>query len=1015
MSRIFEIPFDAGQDEGADRLLVPDGRFAMLRNCRLARDGRLEVRPAYTALANTVHDPINGTTTVVPFDLATFRDRLIMFGAPSAATAPVFPREIYTLVQTSAGVWKGSSDNGGFVVPSVPLIQDVEVLFNAPYDEVITSSDIAYANGYLCVVRANASTQNGRIYLYQLSTGTLLLSQSVTAVRSLRVIASGTSFIIGGKFVNGTISAATVGTTGTFVLSSFSTLEATVATDTFSWDMSPVVGSTDFVVSYTRVAANTTRVRRYTSALGLSWTFDIAATRCNQCVIAKTAAAAGVLLVTNEAGSMRVRLLNISTGALLVGPTLITSGITGTPGAAFTNDPLRAQLSSDDAGDYDLDSGAYDITISTLAFGGSSGANNARTISKGLAIPTPIPGAAVVSECMYVGTGVASGNVAGTDQTYSTCIRIQRASYVPGARFNFGFADRLVDANATNYHGRPSLATDGAGTYFGTAAILDDSTILSEGAGYLQVLQWHAGAARRHQTTETQGALYIAGGTPSYYDASNGIVEQGFPETPVVFSLVASAAGGSMTASATYNYVACYEWIDGGGRLHRSAPSVPLAVTLGGGDNRVVATVSSNGGLRWAGTNLLGGIKTVLYRINPNDSIPYRVGDITATTSIAQGTVYAITDTLADTAAEVKPVLYTTSQKPIANVAPLPSRFVAAGKDRTIHAGHPDPYLVTFSQVAFPGEPLEGASPNNFSFQMRMPGPVTGVAVLGVSYLVFTADAIYEIPGTGPQRNGSGEFLPPVPLDTDVGCLDWRSIVVTGAGVFFQGAADKIYLLAGGAPTFVGKPVRDTLSSFPVITGAALCTETQQVVFSCTDVPGSSGVLLVYDTLKQAWFVDDVGPVTSIVEYQGRLALLSAGAVSLEDTAIGLGAAAMPTLSARTGVLGPFQKAGRGSLCRIELIGTYVGDCTVELFVSYDDQKTWTSIGTRAVTAAGLGLTSGAPVNLQWVPRKRDVDRFSVRVDQTNGTNTGGMRMHVVSLEVEAEEFMTRLPARNKR
>jgi hypothetical protein len=51
MSRIFEVQLNDGQDESADRVLLPEGKLRLLSNARLARDGRIEARPAYTALS----------------------------------------------------------------------------------------------------------------------------------------------------------------------------------------------------------------------------------------------------------------------------------------------------------------------------------------------------------------------------------------------------------------------------------------------------------------------------------------------------------------------------------------------------------------------------------------------------------------------------------------------------------------------------------------------------------------------------------------------------------------------------------------------------------------------------------------------------------------------------------------------------------------------------------------------------------------------------------------------------
>jgi hypothetical protein len=577
----------------------------------------------------------------------------------------------------------------------------------------------------------------------------------------------------------------------------------------------------------------------------------------------------------------------------------------------------------------------------------------------------------------------------------------------------------LFDATSTNRHGRASVATDGAGTFFATCGVLSEKQLTTSQAGTLQLVKFRSGSGARRQTAEMQGALYVAGGFTGYYDGAN-LVESGFLDTPVIYSNV--QGGGSLTLLTAYSYVAMYEWRDAKGRIHRSAPSTPFAVTMTGGNQGNTLSVSSARSLRRVDTVGAGTVvNTVIYRTTANDSVMYRVAEGFATAgSGAYADAISIADTLSDVSAQSREVLYTQSQKPLYNVSPYPCRFIAAGRDRLIFGGLPDPYLVSFSQLPFPNEPLEGADIEfEFAYQQRLPEKVTGVAGFGDTYIAFTASGIYEIPGEGPQRNGTGEFFYPRALYSDGGCIDWRSIVDTAAGLFFQMAADKIYRLSpGGGVDFVGEPIRDTLALYPVIRGACLCTETQRVVFSVVDSDSAptTGGLLIYDIVHDAWSFDNVGVTTAPTEYDGRLAFIQSSVVNVEAAAVGSGGTALPEVSVRTGSIRLFSALGYGTLCKVGLLMTYLGDCTVEGFISYDDGKTWTSMGSEIVTAAALGLASGDPHTTIWTPARREVDRFALRFDVTNvSSNTGGVRMHVMSLEAESQDFTTRKPARDQR
>src|SRR5688572_33342890 len=93
VAKVFEIPLNAGQNEGIDRALLPDGVLRLLQNARLTRDGRIEVRPNFTALGTTVWRNLG--PNLVPRDLATFEDRLLAFGGVDDLPA-TYSTQIYS-------------------------------------------------------------------------------------------------------------------------------------------------------------------------------------------------------------------------------------------------------------------------------------------------------------------------------------------------------------------------------------------------------------------------------------------------------------------------------------------------------------------------------------------------------------------------------------------------------------------------------------------------------------------------------------------------------------------------------------------------------------------------------------------------------------------------------------------------------------------------------------------------------------------------------------------------------
>jgi hypothetical protein len=79
-------------------------------------------------------------------------------------------------------------------------------------------------------------------------------------------------------------------------------------------------------------------------------------------------------------------------------------------------------------------------------------------------------------------------------------------------------------------------------------------------------------------SVEIGSNLNLSGGIVTSYDGVKP-VEQEFHLWPEDITISGSPTGGAMLAQE-YFYQVCYEWTDGQGNLFRSAPSVPLSVTL---------------------------------------------------------------------------------------------------------------------------------------------------------------------------------------------------------------------------------------------------------------------------------------------------------------------------------------------------------------------------------------------------------------------------------------------------
>lgn len=1033
MTQIIEIPFDAGQDESYDPIMLPEGTLRLMQNCRLTRQGRIEVRPGFTALADTVYT--QGGGTMQAFDLVTYDGKLMVYGAPSSVSfTPSYPKDLYTYTGLGVAAWKGLFDTG-VTYAALPVITDVEVYWQAPAGFYADSHDVAYTNGFACVCMTDVSITTCKVFVIR--DGVTIQTASFSSVRSARVVAVGNTFVLLTRNTSDNVQASIFDTTtlaswGTFGTTDVFGLTGGAITGTTGWDACAIPGSTtDWLVAVPRPGTPRMEVRRYnisSFAVSAVWVNTSVGVVVGDAGLTCDATNGSFAYTNPSTNNVVLYTFLVSDGSAISGPTNVIG-----PGTSHSNSigaPVLSHVTSDrvavqcQVGATGSDSvySVREITGHSLITSGVF--ENTRLYSKLFNVER--------SSSLYepYGFGTVRTGALASNPLYGTTIQGSVQGYLLESRFNYNIADFMSQAITTNYHGRPSVATDGSGTFWGVASVSDENSLglSSTQAGTAQLIRFKAGSADRKQTAEMQGGLYISGGFVGYYDGTH-LVESGFLDTPIIQSAAESGTTGGLTQLATYTYFQVHEWTDAKGRVHRSEPSPPVSVTLTGSNDQVTVTMSAAHTIRnidYQGSGSL--VQAALYRNTADDSVFYRQGLVPNITGEAGycDNVQRI-DVVSDANLSDRPIIYTQSQKPIVNVAPPPCKFIASGRDRLIYGGLPDPYVVAFSQLPFPREPMEGADFDfEFAYQARLPEKVTAVSGFGDTYVVFTEEGIYEIPGAGPQRNGTGEFFTPRSLYSDGGCIDWRSIVDTRIGLFFQMAPDKLYLLdPTGTPQWIGRAVQTTLSAFPVIKSACLMTDAQRVVFAIVDSDTSptDGGLLVYDIERQAWSFDNVGVVLSAVEYEGRLAYInSSRIVQLEDSAIAQGASALPTMSVRTGSIKLFKTLGYGTLCKIGLLGTYLGDCTVEGFISYNDGADWTSMGTQACTTANLfnqvdgnAIASGDPVTIIFEPRRREVDRFALRFDVSNASNTGGIRLHSFNMEVEGQAHMSRQPARNRK
>lgn len=503
----------------------------------------------------------------------------------------------------------------------------------------------------------------------------------------------------------------------------------------------------------------------------------------------------------------------------------------------------------------------------------------------------------------------------------------------------------------------------------------------------------------------------------------------------------------ALQPGATYYYTVHFETVLSDKSLMLGPPSVggaagddfarAHAVTLTGNQNIVTLVVTTPHSARVAmGDAVFGGdITAVLSRTEWSPSAEtagsvFRrcVAQRVPVGIASYGALLTIIDNVSDTALGDNEALYTQASRgalsgPLEQNAPQPSRLVAATESRLITAGLGHEFLVQVSRDAFLGEAFSFSDFSQFFSQVA--GPVIGVRSLDSARLVFTADRIYAVTGAGPDDVGGGGFDPPVEIPTPSGLSNAWSFLEGPDGLWFQLDDTKLFRIprGGGAPTWEGVDVEDTLQDFPIIVGTAKHKRDNTAVFACCSAVSSDVRFLVRDFRTENWFEDTVplgddSPVgghgvDAITSYGETLAYASAGTVFVQSAGDYLDGAsgAFIETQARTHPLYPFGVGGYGQIYDLLLTGEYRGDCRLECRVSYDDGLAFAALTSFDLLASD-GLVAGQTIQRRWAMPQDITSSLVVEFTITQGSgveSSEGFVFNQFDLLVEAEDGLREL------
>lgn len=341
--------------------------------------------------------------------------------------------------------------------------------------------------------------------------------------------------------------------------------------------------------------------------------------------------------------------------------------------------------------------------------------------------------------------------------------------------------------------------------------------------------------------------LLTSGGIIWAYDGVKP-VEQNFNVWPEDIAVNTSTSGGSLSAQQYYYYVT-YEWTDGQGNLHRSAPSIPMTVTTTGATSSNTLDIPTLRLTYKTGTNP---VRIVIYRWSAAQPISYQITSVTSPT-INDPTVDSITyvDTQSDSDILGNMILYTTGGV-VENIGPPSCTTMTLFKSRLMLVDSEDQNLIWYSKQVIESTPVEMSDlftiyiAPTISYQGST-GNITALSALDDKLIIFKENAIYYITGSGPDNTGSNnDFSDPIFITATVGCNNQQSIVFIPNGLLFQ-STKGIWILGRDLSTqYIGAPVEKYNGSS--VTSAVSIPDTNQVRFTL-----DNGVTLMYDYYYNQW------------------------------------------------------------------------------------------------------------------------------------------------------------------
>lgn len=963
-----EIPLGGGLEGKVDEKLVPPGRSLVVENMEFAKAGAANKRNGYTALTL---NKLGGGTLDNARGLFVRDTELVV----------VDKKDFYAYSETAAKWVRKTGANA----PAWQCTTRETRLPSAA--STGHQCDFAYCNGYAVFAYrvANASgVYSIRVTVTDTATGAVIIASAetgLTATYAPRVIASDTVVFIVAANGSGDIYATYFDTAS---VSSTLPTAYSIANDSggnYSFDLGSY-GDGTAVLAYTNTSPRLA-ARSFDTSTSSAATEIISEQPASQIGVVVTAAGEVFFAMKSSANNVRCR---------------ATSADFSTP--LFATVTIEAAATADHIVGTEVSADVVVWCYNTLEAGTASSAyrnirsariNNAGSVT--LAAATVVRNHHVLTRPwvydgqLFLGVYYAGATVGASTTVQPTYfVWALNSSNLPATGACVAKLMTFNGVDEDSLTGTPNLrpssvAAISSGVYwFGGAGTF---------GGLMAPARLEIDFSHAPSGAQLGSSLFISGGMPLEYDGVD-VVEHNFNVYPEIVGTGSSAVNGSLS-DGTYQVAAVFCYIDGNGRVHRSAPSVTTTVVLSGGTatQRIFVYVASGWSSRRSTS--VSGARIEAYVTEAGGTTLYFSATAANDTTAAENTV---TVTSVDTSARI---IYTNGG--VLENATSPALVSVVAKGKRLYGATRDG-VVWYTKELVDGE---GAAYVQDTTILALPRVGTETFSLGVMDTLLVAigeKTLCVVSGEGLNDTGSVNTLgEPRDVPTALGAASGTPVAVTPHGVFYKSKNGIALVDRSFNTSLVGAPADDYKDLTTV--AAVVVPDKNQVRFGHSD-----GSTLVFDYLLNQWTVFTGFTQVGAILYDNTYCFVtSAGQVNQEDAAFLDGAAAISlaieTPWIRIAGAGGFQRAGY-----IGILGEWRSAHTLTARIYLDHSPT-------AVETITWDLSTGYSANDPLHVRHR-VGRkcraIKVRIEDSSQAGTKeSLTLAALQLEIGAKGGVFRL------